>query len=201
MESKECTKCFVVQSLSCYYKEKANPSGYQNLCKTCNIELSLAYKRTKVGMLTILYNNQVTSVTKGRVSEITYSKQEFIDWCMSQKEFHVLYDNWKRLDYQKAYRPSGDRKDDYLGYTLSNLQLVTWKFNEAKGSSDRKNGINNKVSKAVLQYGIDGVFIKEYHSGREAARNNIATSAGISQCCKGLTKQSGGYIWKYKGEE
>jgi hypothetical protein len=158
----------------------------------------MKYKRSKLGMLSILYHNQVTSVKVGRVSEITYTRHEFIDWCMSQKKFHVLYDNWKRLDYQKNYRPSGDRKDDYLGYTLSNLQLVTWKENNSNGHKDRKHGMNNKVSKAVLQYELDGTFVKEYHSGREAARNNKASSAGISQCCKGITKKSGGYIWKYK---
>ena len=122
-------------------------------------------------------------------------------WMIKQDNFVELFNNWKLSGYESRLKPSGDRLDDYKPYTFDNLQLITWGENSDKMHRDVKSGKNSKKSKACEQFTLDGVFIAEWVSLKEAARNNVATSAGISQCCKGLTKQSGGYIWKYKGEE
>ncbi len=61
------------------------------------------------------------------------------------------------------------------------------------------------IAKPIVQYSLDGVYIKEFSSISDAARYmNLSTSAvsHISECCKGKRKQSHGYIWKYvKGDE
>lgn len=58
-----------------------------------------------------------------------------------------------------------------------------------------KNKYNGKLSKPVLQYDLDGNFIKEYLSIAEAQRHGYNS---ICRCCKGITKTANGYIWKYK---
>jgi group I intron endonuclease len=51
-------------------------------------------------------------------------------------------------------------------------------------------------SKMILQYDLDGKFIKEWESAIEIKRKlNIGH---VIICCKGKRKQSGGFIWKYK---
>lgn len=51
----------------------------------------------------------------------------------------------------------------------------------------------------VLQYGLDGLFIKEYMSVGEAiAQTGIKN---VSPCCRGIRKTAGRYIWKYKIED
>lgn len=57
---------------------------------------------------------------------------------------------------------------------------------------------NTKLSRAVIQYTLDGVFVKEYPSASQAARENEFSQGNISMCCRGECKSRYGYIWKYK---
>lgn len=53
--------------------------------------------------------------------------------------------------------------------------------------------------KSVDQYTVDGKFIKTFPSIAEAETEyNIDN---ISACCKGKILSSGGFVWRYKGEE
>lgn len=49
----------------------------------------------------------------------------------------------------------------------------------------------------VLQFTIDGSFIKKYQSIKEAQKYNKNCSK-IGACCQGMRKTAGGYVWKYK---
>lgn len=50
---------------------------------------------------------------------------------------------------------------------------------------------------AVLQYSLDGEFIKRYASSGEAERENNISSSKVGACCRGKRKTAGGYVWKY----
>ena len=66
-------------------------------------------------------------------------------------------------------------------------------------SEESKNRIReNTPSKPVLQYSMNGEFIAEYPSTREAERQTGCSHGNICACCKGKHKTCGGYIWKYK---
>lgn len=53
--------------------------------------------------------------------------------------------------------------------------------------------------KKVQQFDLNGNFIKEFNSCREAAKNiNAPYHVGISACCIGKQKTAYGYKWKYK---
>ena len=165
-----------------------------------SISRQTKYQRTKKGLVTRIYNNQKNnSIVRGN-NPPTYSKEELREWLYAQPKFHTIYDNWKRLDYQKEYAPSIDRKDDYIGYTLSNIQLITWSLNNKKGALSRKNGTNNKGSKAVVQLSKDGDFIQEFYSIAEAVRKTEIDRVTIQEVCKNKygRKSAGGYTWKYK---
>lgn len=55
-----------------------------------------------------------------------------------------------------------------------------------------------KLSKPVLQFSIDGIFIKEYNSIREAETETGLYAGNIIDCCKRRQKTTHGYIFKYK---
>lgn len=57
---------------------------------------------------------------------------------------------------------------------------------------------SNKVRKPVLQYSLEGIFIKEWNSSTEAGKNLGISKGNITSCCKGMFNQSGGFVWKYK---
>jgi hypothetical protein len=56
---------------------------------------------------------------------------------------------------------------------------------------------NVKFSK-ILQYDLDGKFIKEWNSIRDAKKALEITGKKITNCVNGRQKQAGGFIWKYK---
>ena len=55
----------------------------------------------------------------------------------------------------------------------------------------------SRGAKAISQYSLDGEFICNHVSSREAEKASGVARANIVKCCKGKYKQSGGYVWKY----
>jgi len=194
---KKCSnnKCEVLEPEFC--KNKSNKDGLQRRCKICcNREIE-THRKTKIGVATRMFFGQKQRSEKKGWPIPDYSKQELRDWLFSQPLFHVLYDAWVKSGHEKNLKPSCDRKDDYGFYTLDNLQVTTWKKNVEKGHEDRKNGINNKISKAVIQMDLDGSEIEMFHSHRVASRKTGIDRWNISKCCTDNRKTAGGYKWKH----
>jgi hypothetical protein len=59
-------------------------------------------------------------------------------------------------------------------------------------------GSDNKQSKPILQYSMDGIMIKEFAGAREASRVLSLEQPSIWKALNGFQKTAYGYIWKYK---
>ena len=128
-----------------------------------------------------------------------YTREELEGFIFSQPKFEILYSNWANSDFDKNLIPSIDRKDDYKPYTIDNIRLITWGENNKKGHSDRKNNINRKVNKAVVQMSLDLTVIACFDSIMDAQRATGVGNSEISKCCRKVRyKTAGGFIWKYK---
>lgn len=57
---------------------------------------------------------------------------------------------------------------------------------------------NNQNKRAVLQFSLDGKFIAEYVSTREAEKYTGVKYQYIIACCKHQKQEAGGFIWEYK---
>lgn len=57
---------------------------------------------------------------------------------------------------------------------------------------------NGKLSKCVLQYTLDGEFVREWVSTIEVQRQTGFKQTAISRCALGGQKTAYNYIWKYK---
>jgi hypothetical protein len=196
---KKCSKCKLPKELEEFTKRKKNKSGVAAECKMCMVKRVKKDQRTKRGLITRIYNHQIHTTKKNHTyNKVNYTKEELINWVISQPLFHELYDNWVKSGYQKMLRPSCDRTDDYQGYSLNRLQLMTWGENRAKGHLDMKNGINNKNSKTVI--GIHKTTGKkvEFYSMAQAERATDILQGNISSCCRGQRKTAGRYLWGYK---
>ena len=60
-----------------------------------------------------------------------------------------------------------------------------------------KGKLNIARSKKINQFNINGSFIKEYPSAKEASRQLNISHEGICCCARGITKSSGGFLWAY----
>lgn len=197
MSSKQCTGCGEIKELELFHRKAGTKDGRVSHCKECKRKYIETYLKTEDGILSTIYKNQRSSSKSRKMALPSYSKLDLKVW-LYENGFKELYNNWVKNNYDTMLKPSVDRKNDYLGYGFDNIQLVTWGENKAKGNRDRKEGRNNKASKAVLQYTKDGIFIKEYYSIREAERQTEVNRSDISGCCKGKRKTAGKFIWKYK---
>ena len=87
-----------------------------------------------------------------------------------------------------------------------NLEWCTRDYNCKYGTSgerisqNKKGKFNTPISKPVLQFTLDGQFIAEYPSVKEAQRQTGINNSNISQCCRGNKNytQCGGFKWNYK---
>lgn len=95
--------------------------------------------------------------------------------------------------------PQVNHKDeDKLNNCVDNLEWCSISYNQNYGtSSERK---KERLGKKVQQYTKEMVFVAEYPSIKEAARQTGLDEWNIGSCCKGKygCKTVGGYIWKYK---
>ena len=61
-----------------------------------------------------------------------------------------------------------------------------------------REAITKLQGKPVLQYSLDGKFLKEWSCGAEAARFYNVDKSSLMRCCQGHFKKSAGFVWKYK---
>lgn len=55
-----------------------------------------------------------------------------------------------------------------------------------------------KNAKPVLQFNLDGSFVKEWLSASEVQRELGIKFQSVNACCNGKIKKSNGFIWKFK---
>ncbi len=94
--------------------------------------------------------------------------------------------------------------EDKLNNRLENLNLMSRRENCLWGTGierHKKSMFNGKMSKKVLQYDLDGNFIREWVSLSQITREKGYSIGNISSCCHGIRPTAHGYIWKYKREE
>lgn len=122
-----------------------------------------------------------------------------------------------RLNYQKRKVSQYDLQGKFIRSFESIKEASSYGFNEgniqaccvgrlksSKGfiwrySEDLQPDLYRKKNvKSVLQFTINGEFIKEWDSIACASKDLKIGGNSIVTCCKGKYKSAGGYIWKYK---
>ena len=82
---------------------------------------------------------------------------------------------------------------------LSNHAKVAYRLLKEAGLLQKRYPAS--VRKAVLQYSLEGEFIREWPNAYAASHGlGMSINGDIGLVCKGRKKSAGGYIWKYKEE-
>lgn len=97
--------------------------------------------------------------------------------------------------------PCMNHKDECkTNNNVNNLEWCTYTYNNNYGTKIErisKNRDTSKYFKPILQYTLDGVFVREWKSIAEAGRNGF-NQGHITDCCRGVRKTHKGFIFKYK---
>ena len=78
---------------------------------------------------------------------------------------------------------------------VNNLEWCNSKYNINFGTRNER--VAEKLSKPVLQYTLDGQFVREWESTAECVRNGF-NRRNVWMCCQGKRQTHKGYIWKFK---
>ena len=90
--------------------------------------------------------------------------------------------------------PQVNHKDENKANNcLQNLEWCDQKYNHNYGTINER--ISNSLKIPILQYDLDGNFIREWPSATDVG---IEVKSFICRCLKGRTKSAYGFVWKYK---
>lgn len=73
---------------------------------------------------------------------------------------------------------------------VTNLEWCNSYYNNNYGDH------NQKLSKTVYQYTLDGELVRVWPSTQECGRNNFSASH-VAECCRGELKKHKGFRWSY----
>lgn len=185
MKTKKCTGiCGLEKPLSEFNKEFKNVDGLKYLCKECTKQYEKEY-RLKYPWKQILVNIKQRCENPNNKKYKNYGKRGIKNY-LTEENVKFLYIRDKAHLLKK---PSLDRKNNNKNYTLNNCEFIEWSENSIK---DKR--------KPILQYDLNGNFIREFISISEASRQLKTYHSYISQALMGKHKSAEGFIWKYKNE-
>jgi hypothetical protein len=107
-----------------------------------------------------------------------------IKFLLSKEDYKFL---WNR---DKAYlmkKPTIDRINADKNYVLENCQFLEKSKNSAKDKC-----------KKILQYSLDGKFIKEWNSLTEVESTINIDARSVGSCARGKYSHAGYFLWQYK---
>lgn len=188
MKSQICTKCGEEKPFSEFYFRKDN-NCYRKECKKCFAEATKEFKYNKVPWRKHFY------AARRRCEN---SKNKDYKWYGGKGiKFELTEIDVKEMWFRdKAYKmkyPTIDREDADKNYCLENCRFIEFKNNLL-----RMNRL--PTYKPVLQFDIDGNFIQEYCSLKDAKNKTGICATSISNVAKGKRhyNTAGGFIWRFK---
>jgi hypothetical protein len=87
-----------------------------------------------------------------------------------------------------------------LGFGKKKIWDSLKENNISKPKEVWKKQLSTQPKKVVLQYDLSGNFIKEWLGLDIIQKELVINKSNIANCCRGIAKSAGGYIWRYKDE-
>lgn len=146
-------------------------------------------------------NNKGLRLIKGQIIKQTKQKNGYLYVGLYKKQKHKLIRVHRLV--AEAFIPNPNnlpfinhRDENPLNNIVENLEWCTPKYNINYGTCIERRC--NKKQKLVLQYTLDGEFVKEWQSLKEIECELGIKQYNISRCCNGKRKSACGYVFKFK---
>lgn len=199
LRKKECSVCKEKKELNKFSYDRQNKDDRCNYCSNCRRQIMKVERRTIRGKIARIYSSQKeNSIVRGH-NKPNYSLNELITWVQQQPHFEEMFKQWKESNYNTSFAPSINRLKDSLGYSLDNIELITWK----EHLKDTRKKLRDEaiiIGKAVIQYSTKGVKIAEYNNSEHAKEITKVNTGGITRCCQKKRVTAGSYYWCYADE-
>jgi len=199
--TKVCGMCKIEKDVNDFYNNKSQKDGKDRICKVCSRKNTDNYQKNNkekylanqaLGQRRCKEKYPWKFVFVGIKQRCTNpNNNRFQDYGGRGIKCLITEAEVKELWFRdKAYlmkRASIDRKDNDGNYTFENCRFIEFGENSAK---DKR--------KPIQQFGIDGKFIKEYVSTKEAERITGFSHKVTGRVALGKRRTAYGFVWKYK---
>lgn len=145
--------------------------------------------------------------------KVRVKKQGYSDYEILEEHTDVYEVSIREQQLQRQYGYKVDTKPYWKTIKMSTFQScskggkigikaitkeIRSKTHKHNIESGHMNRMSNLVKKPILQYDLNGKFIKEWESGAIAARELGLHKQNITKVCKGTQNHTGGFTFKYK---
>lgn len=206
-EACECEKYLISK-----YKTNNPKFGY-NL--TEGGEGCFGYHHTEISKQKISNHNKGKCVSKDTREKLSIKLKNYYknNPEILKTNSENMKNKWKEISYRNkvinshtGYIMSDEQKEKIrkgnLGKTLSeNSKKVLSEKVKLQHKKEKSLGIKRKTnSKKVLQYDLNGNFLRDYESASEALKIMNVHLSTMCDCCRGKNKTCKGYIFKYASD-
>ena len=153
MEEKHCRFCGKTKLLKDFSKCSRSKDGLKSRCKTCEkdwrrkhylnhkAEIQAKTKAYRLERKTnlkkfvmVLYTHMRRRIHDDpQKYQGSCTKEIFYEFALKDKKLKVLYKNWIDSGWRRDLTPSIDRINNRRGYSLDNMQFLTFRQNALKG--------------------------------------------------------------------
>ena len=193
---KKCTNCKEIKELEHFKFDKRPNKGYETQCKQCYNQKCKETSRTELGVIKGIYRTQNASAKERGHNPPTYTLKVLSKWLYSNG-YKKLYDAYKASNYNTHIKPSIDRIDNSISYTIDNIQLTTWLAHCRKDCVHNLAQAKKAWERPINQLSLDNVLIKQFPSMAAAAKATGAGKGNLTYACQGKLKTTKGYKWEY----
>lgn len=143
-----------------------------------------------------LLGHIMSDETKQKISIAKTGKKYTITKIKKSLKSKSSPNNFKETQIGKNHPNYGKARPIEVRQKISKSSLGKKMSLEARNKMSASK-LNTNL-KPIIQYSLDGIFIKEWESIKSASTELKINKSHISNCCSGRRKSSGGFMWKYK---
>ncbi len=150
------------------------------------------------------YSRQMLCKGKIMKGSISHNGYIYVSLCLPNKKVRTYIHRLVAkafISNPKGYNVVNHKDENKKNNNVSNLEWCTTKYNLNYGTGIERARLkllnNEKYSKKIAQYTLDGKLVDVYPSLHEIQRSLGYIRCNVRQCCEGNRKQSYGFKWKY----
>lgn len=179
---------------------------YEGLYQVSNLGrmINLNYRRTGRAKLMELTKRKdgylVVTLSKNEETDLIYVHRLVAEAFLPNPENKPCINHKIEGDEGKKMNMVIFNEDGTVDEEKSTIEWATYEENNNYATHNERSAktrTNGKLSKIVLQYSLDGEFIREWPSTMECGRNGF-NRGYIAACCRGEYNSAYGFLWRYK---